>query len=173
MFDPTVFENLKIVLEGAVYDRDLEGQILVINRVNNIELSTMSRRYEITFTLRNDIPSARIRLHASVEDLANELIKGQVQESCSLDIFFDHAITGGVEEECQLIAHYIKDVWGDRPKVNQKISYLIGDNDRVITNEIHLDFRRKINEDQIKDLETIVDYSIETLERLNEKKMPK
>lgn len=52
MFDPTVFDNLKTVLEGAVYDLDLEGVILVINRNDLVDLAHFSRTYKITFQLQ-------------------------------------------------------------------------------------------------------------------------
>ncbi|MBR8645431.1 hypothetical protein KEH51_18565 [[Brevibacterium] frigoritolerans] len=52
MFDPTAFENMKVVLEGAVYDRDFIGDILVINRDDIVNLSTMSRSYKIEMELK-------------------------------------------------------------------------------------------------------------------------
>ncbi len=35
MFDPTAFDNLKVIVEGAVYDFDLHGDILVTDRKDN------------------------------------------------------------------------------------------------------------------------------------------
>ena len=32
MFDPTIYENLKVVFEGAVYDLDLDGHLTVGDR---------------------------------------------------------------------------------------------------------------------------------------------
>jgi hypothetical protein len=32
MFDPTAYDNKKVVTEGAAYDLDLEGQIRVVDR---------------------------------------------------------------------------------------------------------------------------------------------
>lgn len=49
MFDPTAFENLKIVIEGAVYDRDFSGEILVTDRNDIINLAKLERRFEISF----------------------------------------------------------------------------------------------------------------------------
>lgn len=36
MFDPTAFDNLKVIVEGAVYDFDLHGDILVTDRKDMI-----------------------------------------------------------------------------------------------------------------------------------------
>ena len=32
MFDPTIYDNIKVVLEGAVYDLDLEGKIIITTK---------------------------------------------------------------------------------------------------------------------------------------------
>lgn len=32
MFDPTAFDNMKVVIEGAIYDLDLDGEISIIDR---------------------------------------------------------------------------------------------------------------------------------------------
>ncbi|GAA3327145.1 hypothetical protein GCM10020331_065930 [Ectobacillus funiculus] len=77
MFDPTVFENLKVVAEGAVYDLDLAGAILVTNRRDVIDLASMSRTYSIAFMLRDaeyDI-TALFSLTADVKNLAGEILE--------------------------------------------------------------------------------------------------
>jgi hypothetical protein len=32
MFDPTAFDNMKVVLEGALYDLDIMGEIIITDR---------------------------------------------------------------------------------------------------------------------------------------------
>ena len=51
MFDPTAFENIKVVLEGAVYDLDLNGEIIIIDRNDLINTAKLSRKYELSFQL--------------------------------------------------------------------------------------------------------------------------
>ncbi|QNG61538.1 hypothetical protein H4O14_08705 [Bacillus sp. PAMC26568] len=41
MFDPTAFDNLKVVLEGEIYDADLEGIIEVIKRKDIVDLQQL------------------------------------------------------------------------------------------------------------------------------------
>ncbi|UTW70295.1 hypothetical protein KHA80_06930 [Anaerobacillus sp. HL2] len=41
MFDPTIYENLKVVIEGEVYDHDMNGRILII-QIDIVDLATMS-----------------------------------------------------------------------------------------------------------------------------------
>ncbi|MCV9888442.1 hypothetical protein [Metabacillus halosaccharovorans] len=47
MFDPTVFDNLKVVIEGYIYDMDIDEQISVTDRSDIIDLAKMSRQYSI------------------------------------------------------------------------------------------------------------------------------
>lgn len=49
MFDPTAFDNLKVIVEGAVYDFDLHGDILVTDRKDMMDLASLSRIYHISF----------------------------------------------------------------------------------------------------------------------------
>jgi hypothetical protein len=106
MFDPTVFDNLKVVLEGCVYDYDLEEKIAVTGRSDIVDLATLTRTFSVRFTRRHpDVsqvsatsPSlpwgyredadpafrnmlehgaeAEIVLHAELRDLAGELLEG-------------------------------------------------------------------------------------------------
>ena len=54
MFDPTIFDNMKVILEGYVYDLDFAGKIVVTGRMDRIEMSTMSRTYGIRFKEQGD-----------------------------------------------------------------------------------------------------------------------
>ena len=43
MFDPTAYENMRVVLEGIFYDKDLSGEILVIDRNDIVNTAKLSR----------------------------------------------------------------------------------------------------------------------------------
>ena len=51
LFDPTAFENIKVVIEGEIYDRDLSGEIFVTDRNDWFNSAKLSRKYEISFGL--------------------------------------------------------------------------------------------------------------------------
>jgi len=95
MFDPTIFDNLKVVLEGLVYDHDLAGRIMITDRSDWIDLAKLSRSFRIRFRIRTpDDPvqataewadagqkehdrhfiQAEIVLSAGVKDLAGEIM---------------------------------------------------------------------------------------------------
>lgn len=72
MYDPTIFENLKVAFENQVYDLDnLDRKITITNRIDRMDFSILARDFAVQFTLVNqpDV-TAEIVLGASVEDLA-------------------------------------------------------------------------------------------------------
>lgn len=88
MFDPTIYDNIKVVLEGAVYDLDLDGKILITRREDLVDLSSMSRTYAIEFARKMDKPSkAEINLHVHLSDLAAEILENPTAKpGCTLTI---------------------------------------------------------------------------------------
>lgn len=51
MFDPTAFDNLKVVFEGAVYDLDLSGDIQILDRKDLFDFAHYDRCYQIRYSL--------------------------------------------------------------------------------------------------------------------------
>jgi hypothetical protein len=170
MFDPTIYENMKVVIEGAVYDLDLAGEILVTNRSNRIELSTMSRSYSIQFKLLGlgDV-IAELGLAASTEDLAAEILeRSSMTPGCSLHVGFQLKVMD-VEEDCASIQQILLDIWGNDYTINQKLSYSYGKNlHSLYLNEIQLDFGRKFSESVIDDIPSLLEHVMLSIEQLNQ-----
>jgi hypothetical protein len=168
LFDPTIFDNLKVVLEGSVYDLDLEGSILVTNRTDRVELATMSRCYAIRFReLKETGAQAEMALYASMTDLAAELLnrKGEAP-GCVLDISFE-LLVERPEEECSLIEQQLLQIWDRRPQIRQTLSYEYGMPTRGYVNKVSLSFGRKLDEGNAEDLPRLVDYALRSLRFLN------
>ncbi|HHY73487.1 MAG TPA: hypothetical protein GX497_09730 [Bacillus bacterium] len=172
MFDPTIFDNLKVVAEGAVYDLDLQGEIVIMNRTDQIDLATLSRYYAITFRAINqaeDSVHGELRIYAGVDDLAAEILeKADESIGCYIEVVFSTSIDQ-LEEDCEAIWHVLLEIWGNRPTVTQKVSfdYVPGQAARLV-DTIILKFARKIGEAQADDLPVIVDYMVQSIDRLNE-----
>ncbi|MBP1930169.1 hypothetical protein [Ammoniphilus resinae] len=171
MFDPTVYENLKVVLEGAVYDLDLAGMIHVSNRVDRIDLSTMSRFYSIQFREAESLASegtAEICLSATMQDLAAEIIdEDSTAAGCLLTIHFTRKMMD-VERECLKIQQILGKIWEGRPEISQEISFQYGVTPTLYTNRITLNFGRTINETQIEDMPDLIDHTFFSLQQLNQ-----
>lgn len=166
MFDPTIFDNIKVVLEGQIYEYDLNEKIVISNRQDLIDLALMNRRFLIQFGLKNDIKDikAEIQLSASTEDLACEILEVDNQEmnGCTLKIIYYINISNF--SLCNEIKLILRKIWGERPSIEQKVIYKITDDENNnILNETTLLFNRKINEKNIADIEEIIIFSIESL----------
>ncbi|MFE4895730.1 hypothetical protein [Peribacillus butanolivorans] len=170
MFDPTAFENMKVVLEGAVYDRDFIGDILVITRDDIVNLSTMSRTYKIGMELKEPIAPipvvGGIELDASLENLSSELLEFNSNEAyagCTVDIFISFQEKLGVGEVEDIFIELEK-IWGKQRIITVTTSETISKIDRPVNSStFKVSFDRLVKEEQMEDLEDMVEYLIQSL----------
>ncbi|MCR8641353.1 hypothetical protein NV379_01670 [Paenibacillus sp. N1-5-1-14] len=173
MFDPTIFDNLKVVLEGAVYDLDLEGTILVTSRQDYVDLSSMSRTYEIGFAMKGEKPVAfaELSLHASLKDLSAEILEVDAEQSgCTLGIKF-LTQTRDPNVLCNLIQQEMAVQWSGRPIMEQTVSYTHGAVEQVYTITVSLSFGRKVNESHVQDFPELIEYAAASLEWLTQQQL--
>ncbi|TDL82668.1 hypothetical protein [Peribacillus frigoritolerans] len=164
MFDPTAFDNLKVVLEGAIYDADLGGAITVIDRKDLVDLAAMSRSYQNTFQLKEGKKAASAEFHLvmNVSQLSGELLKTAAVPGCEVILFF-HVRT---PENKTYIKSIVEDLWGAHQAVTHRISY--GVPFEVYHHTFEVQFNRLIGEEQIDDLIAMADHAIDTLEKIDE-----
>lgn len=164
MFDPTVFENLKVVIEGALYDLDLEGQILIINRQDLVDMARMGRHYHITFKEKTIEPiHAYIDLKIDLDNLVTELRNTNGNPGCYLEIGFNFKLNS--LDACPMIEKVLTTIWGSTRKIQQEISYQYGSENHY-TNNSKIIFHRLIHEDNIDDLLEMIDYIIDSIHQL-------
>ncbi|PLR98916.1 hypothetical protein [Bacillus sp. T33-2] len=168
MFDPTAFENMKVVVEGAVYDRDLSGEIVVTGRNDWINTATMSRRYEIYFALPNSSLTACLKLDAGLLNLAAELMAPKVSgddAGCTVTIrfFMEHQNKQYVYDQIQ---QTLEKIWGSERNIEQTVKINPLSETELVHNEAVLPFNRLIVEEQIDDLAEMVGYMIISLNSL-------
>jgi hypothetical protein len=168
MFDPTIFENLKVAFENQLYDLDnLSGQIQITHRTDRLEMSVMSRQFSLQFQL-TDQPSitAEVRLDASLKELAAEILElsGEVP-ACTLRLFFYVPIKD-VSNQCERIQTIMHKIWQPEVPPVQTLSFVYGREPVSYLNTIELSFHRKINEEQMGDIPTIISYALRTLTEL-------
>ncbi|WP_456274306.1 hypothetical protein [Bacillus sp. AK031] len=69
MFDPTAYENLKVVLQGALYELELSGSLKITDRKDIIDLASLERRFSLTVSDPDvDNVSAVISLLAGIKE---------------------------------------------------------------------------------------------------------
>jgi hypothetical protein len=170
MFDPTIFDNLKVAFENQLYDLDnLNKQIHITHRTDRLEMSVMSREFSLQFQLtdRQKI-SAEIRIDASLQDLAAEILElpGETP-ACTLRLFF-YMLIENVSTQCMQIEAILHDIWQPELPLNQTLSFVYGQEPVSYMNTIELRFHRKINEEQMGDIPTIIGHALRTLTELHD-----
>ncbi|PYI55869.1 hypothetical protein [Paenibacillus flagellatus] len=166
MFDPTIYENLKVVFEGAVYDLDLDGHIVVTHRSDLIDLATMSRTYAVRYRLKDGRCTAEVRLSAGLVDLAGEKLEWRnALPGCKLEIVFALTLRNP-EAACRNIDDIMRQVWDANPSIVQTLSYRYGEDGACCRNEIVVAFDRKIGEGQIDDIAELLEHTVRTLRLL-------
>nr|WP_019123852.1 hypothetical protein [Brevibacillus massiliensis] len=181
MFHPLVFDNIKVVLEGAVYDRDFDGDILVTARADLIDTAVYQRLFQIDFRLPEGAAAgkrevtAQFQLRTSLADIAGELMEQPLTEhiGCTVCIHF-YTYVQDVERDTNEIVRILNEIWGDRPHITQQISATLDEHrpfrwpPDIYENKITLDFHRKIDEGNIGDLRDLIDHTVVSLARLSE-----
>lgn len=79
MFDPTIYDNLKVAFENYLYDLDnLDESIHITHRRDQLELASMSREFTLRFCLRNHTAvTAEVVLRSSLQAIAAEILRPQ------------------------------------------------------------------------------------------------
>lgn len=161
MFDPTAYENMKVVIEGAAYDLDLDGQIKVVDRKDIVDLATLSRCFEITYGLNHSSEiSAKLTLEAKLNQLATELLQVGNQKQVGAFVHISFSWNQDKKNYMEIIKHH----WGPKYIYDERkiTSTLQGSQEEIIIN-----FSRVITEEMIDDLVEMFHYSVETLKKLN------
>jgi len=167
MFDPTVFDNLKVVVEGSVYDLDMRGELKVIGRIDRVELTAMSRYYAIQFSLP-DKPEvwAELKLWADTEDLAGEILElDTVTLGCQMQPVFYKRLKKP-EVECPQIEALTTEIWGNHVHQMQRIITVYGEAEKMPLDEIIIYFNRRFGEEVLADLPQMLEHMLLMLEKL-------
>ncbi len=172
MFDPTVYDNIKVVLEGEIYDLDLSGIVNILDRQDLVNLAIMTRKYIIRFGLMESTKDKFAEIHLFSEDLSKEImeLKDGITPGCDIIIKFIIQVTEPIVE-CKMIEDRLNRIWDYRPKILQVLSYEYKEEKNehsIFNNEISLNFGRKIDEDNISDIHNLVNYTLRSLKVLND-----
>ncbi|RHW42280.1 hypothetical protein D1B31_06575 [Neobacillus notoginsengisoli] len=166
MFDPTAFDNMKVIIEGTFYDLDADGKIMVMDRKDLMDLASISRQFSLFFYVP-EFPGieAEFRLIAGLENLASELLeKDQAgpKAGCELILYFR-----AVHDDSPLIYReiqtYMETAWGSERKILQTVYRNPLDGQPAVMNEIVVDFNRLVTESQLEDLKDIPVYMVDAI----------
>jgi len=170
MYDPTIYDNLKVAFENHVYDLDnLDHKINISNRVDRMDFSILKKDFAIQFKLvdRADV-TAEIVLEASLEDLAAEILEesGKIP-GCSLLLRFYKHIQN-VPKQCDEIEQALKGIWESDIQLTQTLSFVYKQEASSYLDIIEVAIKPKINEENMDEIADFLDHVLETLKVLNE-----
>lgn len=169
MYDPTVFDNLKVALENQVYDLDtIQREIRIINRVDQMDFAVLGRRFAVQFTLFDlEDVSAEIILKASLQDLANEILEAPGENpGCSLTVRF-HKHVQQQTEQCSRIEEALSDIWENEVIVTQILSFIHGEEQSGFSNMVDVKFKTKIDEENMGEIPEFLHSVLVALEVLH------
>ncbi|MDQ6421813.1 hypothetical protein RB620_20505 [Paenibacillus sp. LHD-117] len=169
MFDPTVFENLKVALENGLYDLDnLDRAIDIVGRRDLLDMAVFSRELSLSFRLAGGgSATAELLLRATLKELAAEILEQPgAAPTCRLRLRF-HLESDGADDTCETVGRCLLSIWQPAEPPVQTLSrdYGVGGNRWRHTAE--LDFGRGIGEEQMEDLPELLEHMLLTLSELD------
>ncbi|WP_409298198.1 hypothetical protein V1498_08390 [Peribacillus sp. SCS-26] len=175
MFDPTAFENMKVVLEGIIYDRDFEGSILVTDRQDLVNISSLSRSFLMEMELKNGRSTTcapikcSISLEAGLKNLSAELLeyKGGADAGCHIETIYQIPLKDDKQADSDSLFRTLSNIWGSSREIEitEKHIYRSPEQSaRIIMAKVV--FGRLVTEEQIPDFTDLVDHAIISINEL-------
>lgn len=162
MFDPTVFDNLKVVIEGYIYDLDLGNEISIIHRSDVIDMATMSRKYSIQFVSDHFRSTfVQVDINMDQQQLAGELLQTINNPGCVVSLTF---VENSKSQDYDVFFYKkLKKNWSGNQDV---VLISIKEQTMSSTKHIHkyqVNFTSLFGEDDLEELLNIVDHAIHLL----------
>lgn len=175
MFDPTIFDNLKVVLEGHLYDLDAEQTIRVIGREDFIDLASMKRIFSMRIRRDEGFCQAEISMTSVLSDFAGErfrLVEPGERPGAKLDLRLDMPLSHC--EHAAELHRAMADRWAEEARIRHERSAEFVPDDGLgrsggeLSDEkgayrIHIEFIRKIDESHIGDMESLLTHLVDSL----------
>jgi hypothetical protein len=167
MFDPTIYDNLKVVFEGGLYDLDEAGRILVIGREDLVDLASMSRTFRMQVRKRNGRCKASLELFSGLLDFAGEFQYIRLADEspgCHLRLSFELPFECGRHSDN--MQQHLESVWGEVAQIFHEETRVLLPEEGGGHYKIRLEFLDKIDESHIDDVEPLLEHFVATLDEL-------
>ncbi|SCX90948.1 hypothetical protein SAMN05720606_101422 [Paenibacillus polysaccharolyticus] len=169
MFDPTIYDNLKVAFENYLYDLDnLDESIHITHRRDQLEMASMSREFTLRFCLRDHAAvTAEVVLKSSLQAIAAEILETPGSHpGCELELRFAW-VNKEPETRCHDIQVVLQENWPDQ-RIVQHIHYLFGEAPVSFNVSASVYFDRQVNEEQMHDIPVLCDCMVHVLNKLKE-----
>ncbi len=169
MFDPTIYDNLKVVFEGEAYDLDAQGEFLITMREDLVNLADMSRSFSITFRHTGGACSAGFTLTSELLDFAGELRGLRLAEEepgVSLQLWID--MPSAYESYVQSQSDKLWADWADSTVLELERRTAYSWEQRLLQPEqdilrVTMQYKNKINESHVDQVGAVLAHFLSTV----------
>ncbi|MTT32574.1 hypothetical protein GMB86_11200 [Terrilactibacillus sp. BCM23-1] len=167
MIDPTMFDNLKVVLEGIIYDFEMDDRLTILDRTDSIDLAKLNKSYIIDFKRLRGKTSVTLSMTSDLHTLATELLEEDMTDlACQFQLTF-HTPIKNPKTDCEALLFIINKHWRQfHPTITQRISYIYPGHHHY-SNAIQLKFEDGLTEAEIDDLHSLMTIIVETLNSID------
>lgn len=167
MYDPTVFENLKVAFENRIYDLDnIDREIYIHNRTDQLDMAVMARKFSVRFSKKgHPAVTCEVALHASLEELADEILETGKDPGCLLTLRVRHQVQN-VETECTQVEKILRHIWENDIIHMQTLSFHPYQKDGTYLNTIDIDFKPKLTEEHMGDIQEFLENVLVMMEKI-------
>lgn len=172
MFDPTIFDNLKVVLEGCLYDQDADGEAAVTRREDLLDLAGMGRTFRMEMRLPDSPVSAVIQLSAALTDFAAELrgirLAG-MKPGAALEIAY-RMPESPADARTDAASELLAKLWGDEDAelLQERTQRSSGGSETSRTFRFIVRFRQKMDESHLEELGPLAEHLVVSLKAVEE-----
>lgn len=170
MYDPTVFENLKVAFENHIYDLDNLDQIVhILNRSDKVDLAIMSRSFTIRLA-RVGYPSVilDLKLKSKLKELADEILEVENTEpGCTLTLLV-RTFVQDVDTECEEISRILRKVWENDIDYTQTLSFRHEQTEPGYMNRVRIHFKPKLTEEHMGEIGSFFESVLDMMEQIGE-----
>lgn len=169
MFDPTIFENIKVVLEGLLYEIDAEADIQITDRKDLIDLARMDRCAMLTFNRSSGQTPATMIIKADTGVLSKEIL-GHPPDQLKIALKVDfHVSIKDPESDCEALTFILSKIFrNERIKILQTIMQEYGPVRKKLYSHVSMRFLDGINEHSIDQLESLCEKILVALDKMDE-----
>ncbi|MEK8128412.1 hypothetical protein WMW72_10900 [Paenibacillus filicis] len=180
MFDPTIFDNLKVVMEGRLYDLDAEGSIRITGREDLVDLASMSRTFRMTLQPVSGRCQAVITLSSGITDFVMERrIARPADQRPGAELQLVLILPAPYSDYAAAVQDYLVRLWGEEAEIAHELTVTLqpeaepeggGTSSVPEAYRIRIRFAHKIDESHIEDLEQWLDIAAMCLVHVEERK---
>jgi len=168
MFDPTIFENWKVVVEGAIYDLDREGRIEVVSRQDLVDLAGLSRTFRMSAQFPGGHTEAELILTSELSDFVGEWFHLRVDGDRAPGIRFAVKLTlpGERIRDAAGTHEFLQTLWGGGVEITHRVQIRVDPHTAASDDSsycIMISYLDTWNEDRIEELPSLTEKWLASL----------